>query len=78
MARTAEECQSIIDACEENDVMLAVHYRLHFEPNHAALIKACKEEPYGVVKSVHGAANAGKAIHEKAWLSDPELSGGGC
>lgn len=77
MARTPEECQSIIDACEKNDVLLAVHYRLHFEPHHAALIKACREETYGKVLSVHGAANAGRAIEEKAWLSDPELAGGG-
>jgi hypothetical protein len=29
MARTAEECQSIIDACEAAGVLLAIDYRLH-------------------------------------------------
>src|SRR5687768_11847473 len=56
MAMTAAECQSMIDAAENNKVQLTVGYRMHHEPNTQRIMKFAKELPYGKLKNLTAAA----------------------
>ena len=46
MAKTAEECQAIIDACKQNKVKLSIGYRMQHEPNTQKIIEWSKTKPY--------------------------------
>lgn len=52
MARTAEECQQIIDACNKNKVKLSIGYRMQHEKNTQTIIKWAETKPYGKIKNV--------------------------
>lgn len=75
MAMNVEECQSIIDATEKNDVKLAIGYRLHHEPNNRQIMEWGEEETYGPVESVTSGAGF-RGSHNDSWRSDAELGGG--
>ena len=47
MARTVEECQNIINACNKNKVKLSIGYRMQHEPNTQTIIDWAKTKPYG-------------------------------
>lgn len=76
MAKTAKECQSIIDACNKNGVSLSIGYRMQHEPNTQQIIKWSKTRPYGKIKEVK--AHVGFAITNpgNSWRMDKELGGG--
>ena len=76
MAKTAKECQSIIDACTKNKVSLSIGYRMQHEPNTQQLIKWAKTLPYGKIKEVK--AHVGFKITNpgNTWRMDKELGGG--
>ena len=76
MAKTAKECQSIIDACNKNGVSLSIGYRMQHEPNTQQIIKWSKTKPYGKIKEVK--AHVGFAITNpgNSWRMDKELGGG--
>ncbi len=75
MAVTVEECQAMIDACNENNVSLAIGYRCQHEPNTLAYQQIVKEGSLGKVKSVDCAAGyrEGRTDH---WKQKRELGGG--
>ena len=56
MALTADECQSMIDACNKNKVKLSLGYRMHHEPNTQKIIQFRKEKKYGDINKVLVAA----------------------
>ncbi|MEO1261537.1 MAG: Gfo/Idh/MocA family oxidoreductase [Bacteroidota bacterium] len=75
MARTVAECQSIIDACNKNQVKLAIGYRMQHEPNTQTVIRFGKEKTYGNIKKVEAAAGYrdGRSNH---WKLKKEMGGG--
>lgn len=75
MARTAVECQSIIDACVKNKVKLAIGYRMQHEPNTQTVIKYSKTKPYGSIKEIMAEAGyqEGRTDH---WKQNKALGGG--
>lgn len=77
MALNAVEGQAMIDACEENGVMLSIGYRLHFDPNTIEIMKLAKEKPYGPIKYVQSEAAFSMGNNLKAWRLNWELAGGG-
>ena len=77
MAMDAGECQSIIDAADENGVQLTVGYRLQHEPNNRTVMRYAEEETYGAVTEVEtGAGYDGAHPDPDDWRRDAELGGG--
>lgn len=76
MAMNVEECQSIIDAANKNNVSLSIGYRLQHEPNNRMIIRYGKEETYGVVREVKSGAGYSGYHSADSWRRDPEMGGG--
>ncbi|TAM78844.1 MAG: Gfo/Idh/MocA family oxidoreductase [Acidobacteria bacterium] len=79
MARTAEECRQMIQACRESRVRLMIAYRKYFEPASLALKKLVTAGKLGKLKLIHAAFTIFLGSREKvpAWHFDPVASGGG-
>ncbi len=78
MAMTAEECQSIIDACNENGVKLAIGYRLQHEPNTQTVIGYASSKPYGAISEVlsHSGFSGFGASDANVWRLKKAPGGG--
>lgn len=75
MARTAKECQNIIDACNKNNVKLSIGYRMQHEDNTQTIMKWAETEPFGRIKNVQAAAGYnGSTINP--WKLEKEMGGG--
>ncbi|WP_300434620.1 Gfo/Idh/MocA family oxidoreductase [Christiangramia sp.] len=75
MARTAEECQQIIEACNKNKVKLSIGYRMQHEKNTQTIMKWAETKPYGNIKNVISEAGYnGGAINP--WKLKKEMGGG--
>lgn len=75
MAMSADECQRMIDAANQNKVQLTVGYRMHHEPNTQRIMKIAKDLPYGKLKDLTAAAGyrEGRTDH---WKQKKEMGGG--
>lgn len=76
MAMDVEECQSIIDAVDQNNVQLAIGYRMQHEPNTQTIIRYGREETYGAVTGVQTGAGYNGSHPDGNWRRDAELGGG--
>ncbi|HXS16445.1 MAG TPA: Gfo/Idh/MocA family oxidoreductase, partial [Polyangiaceae bacterium] len=78
MAMTPEECQSIIDACNENGVKLAIGYRLQHEPNTQTVIGYAATKPYGAITEVlsHSGFSGFSAADANVWRLKKAPGGG--
>lgn len=56
LGMTVAECQSIIDACNANNVRLSVGYRLQHEPNTRSIMGIGKARPFGAVSKAEAVA----------------------
>lgn len=75
MARTAKECQNIIDACNKNNVKLSIGYRMQHEDNTQTIMKWAETEPFGRIKNIQAAAGYnGSTINP--WKLEKEMGGG--
>ncbi len=75
LAVTADECQSMIDACNKNKVSLTVGYRMHHEPNTQEIMQWAKSKPYGKIKAVQ--AHAGYRENRTEHWKQKKAMGGG-
>jgi len=76
MAVSVDECQQMIDACNENNVKLAVGYRLHYEPFNQEVMRLTQEQVFGPLTGIENAF--GFTIGDPTqWRLDYELAGGG-
>jgi predicted dehydrogenase len=76
MEVSVEKCQQIIDACKKANRLLAVGYRLHFEPNNLECIRLAREKVFGDLKMI----DAGFGFHigdPTQWRLKKDLAGGG-
>jgi Predicted dehydrogenases and related proteins len=75
MAPSVRECEEMIRACKDNDVTLAIGYRLHHEPNTQAVMKIARDQKYGKVVSAAAEAGyfEGRTNH---WKQKKSLGGG--
>ena len=75
MARTADECASIISACQKNQVKLAIGYRMQHEPNTQTIMSYAKSKPYGEIRKVISEAGyrEGQSDH---WKQNKAMGGG--
>jgi len=76
MATSVEDCQRMIDACNQNNVKLSIGYRLHFEPYNRRVMELGQKQVFGPVKQIK-AANGFVANDPEMWRLDKELAGGG-
>lgn len=76
MAKTAEECQAIIDACTKNKVKLSIGYRMQHEPNTQKIIEWSKTEPFGQIEKVRADIGFNITDPKDTWRMDAELGGG--
>ena len=76
MALNSEECKAMINACQENDRLLSIGYRLHFEKHHQEMMRLGKELPFGPLNLVE--ASLGYHLADKTlWRLDKKKGGGG-
>jgi glucose-fructose oxidoreductase len=75
MARTASECQDIINACSRNKVKLSIGYRMQHEPNTRRIMEWARSRPYGKILDVKAEAGyyEGRTDH---WKLVKEMGGG--
>ncbi len=77
MAITADDCQTMIDACDKNRVQLTIGYRLRHEPNTQTVIQYAQSKPYGDIKSVVARAGYQGGAPEKGdWRLNRSMGGG--
>lgn len=75
MAMNPTECQEIIDACNANNVKLAIGYRMHHEQNTQTIMQWANDKPYGEIESV--STESGFRIGENGgWRLDGVKGGG--
>jgi len=75
MAVTAEECKSMIDACNKNKVKLAIGYRLQHEPNTKEYRGIVQNNLLGKVKKLNCAAGYYET-RTNHWKQKKEMGGG--
>jgi glucose-fructose oxidoreductase len=75
MAISVNECQQMIDACNQNKVKLSIGYRMQHEPNTQRIIQFRKELKYGKVLKAEAAAGYfdGRTNH---WKQIKKMGGG--
>lgn len=77
MAVSVEECQAIIDACNDNGVKLSVGYRMQSDPYTKEVKKYVKEKTFGEVLFVSSDAGYISKGNPDQWRLNKSLSGGG-
>ena len=75
MAVTAEECQSMIDACNKNKVKLAIGYRLQHEPNTQEYRRIMQNKLLGKVQKLNCAAGYYET-RTNHWKQNKAMGGG--
>ncbi len=75
MAKTAEECREIIDACNKNGVKLSIGYRMQHEENTQTIMKWAKTKPFGQIQQVEAAAGYNGSWFPQ-WKLEKEMGGG--
>jgi len=86
MAISVADCDEMIKACNENNVQLAVGYRLHYEPTHLEIKRLGQEKVFGQVRFIE--ASLGYKTYDTLdkttivdkkndWRLNKKLSGGG-
>ena len=76
MEVSVAKCQQMIDACKQAGKLLAIGYRLHFEPNNLECVRLAREKVFGDLKIID--AGFGFAIGDPTqWRLKRALSGGG-
>jgi predicted dehydrogenase len=76
MEVSVEKCQQMIDACKQAGRLLAIGYRLRFEPNNLECVRLAREKVFGDVKIIE--AGFGFAIGDPTqWRLNRALAGGG-
>lgn len=75
MAMDPQECQNIIDACNKNNVKLAIGYRVQHEPVTKTIVQWAETHPYGNIKDIK--TESGFRINKNAgWRLDGSKGGG--
>jgi len=75
MAVSVQECEDMIEACKTANRLLAIGYRLHYEPHNLAMADFGQNKTFGPVKKV--LAKDGMDIEPNVWRLKRKLAGGG-
>lgn len=77
MAISAAECEQMIAAARAASCLLAVGYRLRFEPYNAELIRLARDRELGPIKVIDTAAGFAMGPDVGQWRLNKKLAGGG-
>ena len=77
MAITSQECQEMIDACNEAGVKLSIGYRLHFEPYNKEVMRIGQEKAFGKVNYIACGAGYRMGDNWDQWRLQKDLAGTG-
>ena len=76
MAKTAAECQSIINACRDNKVQLTIGYRMHHESNTQKIMAYAKTKPFGKIQKIKAEAGFYASGSNGSWRQKKSMGGG--
>lgn len=76
MAMNVEECQAIIDACNQNGVKLSIGYRMQHEPNTQTVIQYAESKPYGEITAAEALAGYAGPSSGEGWRFEADMGGG--
>jgi predicted dehydrogenase len=77
MAVSARECEQMIAASAKARRLLAIAYRLRFEPHNQELIRLARQQELGPIKTIQAAAGFAMKADTGQWRLDKKLAGGG-
>ena len=75
MEISVARCQQMIDACRAAKKLLAIGYRLHFEPNNLECVRLAREKVFGELKFIEAGLGF-TAGDPKQWRLNRALAGG--
>lgn len=76
MANSSQECQEMIEACNQAKVKLMVAYRIQYQPHNRKLRELLQKNEFGNVKFVE-ASNCQSSANPDHWRHKKKLAGGG-
>ena len=76
MAIDVAECELMIKACKEANVLLSVGYRLHFEPHHLEMRRLGTQKVHGNIRMMESGLGYNMA-DPTSWRLNKKLGGGG-
>jgi predicted dehydrogenase len=76
MAMNVAECELMIKACKEANVLLSVGYRLYFEPHHLEMRRLGTEKVYGNIRMMESGLGYNMA-DPTSWRLNKAMGGGG-
>ena len=74
MAMNTEECRQMISACNQNNVKLAIGYRLQHESNNRKMMEWARTRPFGAIQNLKAAAGFYGSSFD--WRLKKEMGGG--
>lgn len=77
LATTVEDAEAMVRATDAAGVLLMTAYPVRFSPAFASLRALVADDRLGEVLAVSGTNNGHMPLAERAWFTDPALSGGG-
>jgi glucose-fructose oxidoreductase len=77
MALSAEDCQTMIEACKTHNVKLSIGYRMHFDTNTQRIMQLSKDQTIGKIKYVEAEKSFVMGGDPNQWRLKKALSGGG-
>jgi predicted dehydrogenase len=81
MSVSSHECRTMIEACADANVKLAIGYRCQFEPHHAECMRIAREQEFGKIRFIE--AGFGFSFGDypigdlRRWRLEQEYAGGG-
>lgn len=76
MAMNPTECEQMIKACKEANVLLSVGYRLYFEPHHLEMRRFGTEKVHGTIRMMESGLGYNMA-DPTSWRLNKAMGGGG-
>ncbi|GAB2978894.1 Gfo/Idh/MocA family oxidoreductase [Mucilaginibacter puniceus] len=76
MATNSDDCLEMIAACEKSNRMLAIGYRMHYEPRHQYIMNL-EEKGFGKLISFESAFGCVYGGDAKSWRLNKSIAGGG-
>lgn len=77
LATTVADGEAMVDACRRAEVFLMVAYPVRFAPEFEVMQEAVRRGALGDLLMALGTNNGQIPVGDRAWFTNPELSGGG-
>lgn len=77
MAMSVRECQEMIDACKQQNRMLSIGYRLHFEPYNMEMMRLGQQKIFGKLLEIECGNAFTWGSNTDSWRLKKSMAGGG-